>query len=151
MLLSLIYVSRSRLELPAQANEVDRIVQGSTERNAGLGVRGALIFTERHFAQILEGTGDAIDELMESIMRDPRHERVTVLERRPIDSYHFPGWNLAYWGDASYMDGHVERIMAKSDALGREHQTADLSALMQLLSRESHRRRKPVGRPSPGN
>ena len=151
MLLSLIYVSRSRLDLPAQAGEVDRIVTGSTERNAGLRVRGALIFTERHFAQILEGPDAAIAALMESITRDWRHDRVTVIEKRPVDCYHFPDWSLAYWGDASYMDGHVARIMEKCDTLSLERQTADLSVLMQLLSRESLIRQGPIGRPSPGN
>ncbi len=151
MLLSLIYVSRSRLDLPAQAGEVDRIVTGSTERNAGLRVRGALIFTERHFAQILEGPDAAIAALMESITRDWRHDRVTVIEKRPVDCYHFPDWSLAYWGNASYMDGHISRILDKSDALGRELQTADLAALMQMLSRESRGRERPLGRPSPGS
>lgn len=145
---SLIYVSRSRLILPDQAGEVDRIVAASTERNAALRVRGALIFTERHFAQILEGPGAALDELMESIGHDPRHEQVTVIDRRAIDGYRFQDWSLAYWGDAGYMDNQVARVLAKADALTRSEHTADLFTLLQTLSRESHREHRPIGRPS---
>lgn len=145
---SLIYVSRSRLVLPAQAEEVDRIVAGSIERNAALAVRGALIFTERHFAQLLEGPGDSLDALMLSIERDWRHERVTVIERRAIDGYRFPDWSLAYWGDAGYMDNQVARVLEKVEALGRSEQTGDLFILLQTMARESHRKRGPIGRPS---
>jgi hypothetical protein len=145
---SLIYVSRSLLVLPDQAGEIDRIVEGSIERNAALAVRGALIFTERHFAQLLEGPSAAIETLMDSIERDPRHERVTVIERRAIEGYRFPDWSLAYWGDAGYMDLQVARVMKKADALSRSEQTTDLFTLLHALARESHRQRGPIGRPS---
>ncbi|KQX19260.1 MULTISPECIES: BLUF domain-containing protein [unclassified Sphingomonas] len=145
---SLIYVSRSRLQLPSQAEEIDRIVSGSIERNARLEVRGALIFTERHFAQLLEGPPGSIAELMDSIRRDWRHESVTVIENKPIDGYRFPDWSLAYWGDASYMDQHVARVLDKADALNRTQQTTDLYELLQKLAQASHDQDGPVGRPS---
>ncbi len=148
MLLSLIYVSRSLLALPSQAEEVDKIVTESTERNRSLEVRGALIFTERHFAQILEGPKETIDQLMVSIRRDWRHEQVTVIERRPIDGYRFADWSLAYWGDAGYMDGKVERLLEKADALSRSGQIYNLFDLMQRLAFESREQGGPIGRPS---
>lgn len=149
MYVSLIYVSRSLLELPVQAGEIDHIVSGSIERNGRLGVRGALIFTERHFGQLLEGPAAAVDELMVSIGADRRHEQVTVIERRPIDGYRFPDWGLAYWGDATYMDLQVARLLEKADAPSRSEQTADLFSLIQRLARESHRQQAPIGKPSP--
>lgn len=148
MFRSLIYVSRSRLLLPSQAEEIDRIVSGSIERNSRLEVRGALIFTERHFAQILEGPAPAVDELMDSIGRDWRHEAVTVIEDKAIDGYRFPDWSLAYWGDAGYMDQHVARVLDKADALSRSQQTANLFELMQKLAQASQDHDGPIGRPS---
>jgi hypothetical protein len=145
---SLIYVSRSRLQLPSQAEEIDRIVSGSIRRNARLEVRGALIFTERHFGQLLEGPPGSIAELMDSIRSDWRHESVTVIENKPIDGYRFPDWSLAYWGDASYMDQHVARVLDKADALNRTQQTANLYELLQKLSQASHDQDGPIGRPS---
>lgn len=149
MLFSLIYVSRSLVELPDQVEEIDKIVTGSIERNAKLNVRGALLFTEQHFAQLLEGPEPAIEELMASINRDPRHEQVTVIERRPIDSYRFADWGLAYWGDATYMDLRVARVLEKSDAISRSEHSLGLYQLIQRLARESHRQQAPIGKPSP--
>ena len=145
---SLIYVSRSCLRLPEQAAEIDRIVCGSTERNAILAVRGALIFTERHFAQILEGPEASIVELMRSIERDRRHEQVTVIESRRIPGYRFSDWSLCYWGDASYMDDQVARVLDKVKALGEPDDGPRLLDLFQTLSRARRDQRGPIGKPS---
>lgn len=145
---SLIYVSRSRLILPVQAGEIDRIVAGSIERNARLGICGALIFTERHFAQLLEGPQASIDELMDDIMVDPRHEQVTVIERAAIDGYRFMNWSLAYWGDAGFIDQKIAHILEKADKIRRTDQTGDLFALIQRLAQERRKQDGPIGRPS---
>jgi len=150
MLQSLIYVSHSLIAPPDRAREVEAIVSGSILRNERLRVRGALVFTERYFAQILEGPGSSIDELMESIARDPRHERMMVIEYRPVDGYQFPEWNLAYWGGATYMDRQVERIMDKSEALAGKGNVANFYTLIHMLARESHKLRGPIGSPSRG-
>jgi hypothetical protein len=52
---SLLYVSRSRVAMPGGAAVVNAIVQGAVAWNGANGVTGALLFTERHFAQLLEG------------------------------------------------------------------------------------------------
>ena len=149
MFSSLIYVSRSVIPPAEHDVEMEAIVSGSIKRNAGLEVRGALIFTEQHFAQLLEGPEPAIDELMKSIERDRRHTHVTVIDRRPIDGYRFPDWALAYWGSASYMDEKIAAVLRKVDQLTRNGQTAQLYELIQLLAKESHSQQGPLGRPSP--
>jgi len=146
---SLIYVSQSLIDPPDRAREIDQIVAISQDRNAQLAVRGALIFTERHFAQILEGPEKAVDDLMVSINRDRRHQKVMVIERKPIDAYRFSDWSLAYWGAATYMDQQVARIVEKHDALEAMGQAADLYSLIHLLARESQKLRGPIGSPSP--
>ena len=145
---SLIYISRSRLAMPAQASEIDRIVAGSVARHAMLGIRGALIFTERHFAHLIEGPSASIDELMEDVMADPRHEQVTIIDRRPIGGYRFPDWTLAYWGDSGYMDEQVARVLEKVGGVRQAHRTEHLSKLIQKLAHERHKQNSPIGRPS---
>lgn len=146
---SLIYVSHSLIEPPDRIREIENIVAGSLDRNARLQVRGALIFTERLFAQILEGPEEAVGELMVSIARDPRHEKVMVIETKPIDRYRFPDWNLAYWGAATYMDRQVARIMEKQEALATQVAASDLYVLIHRLARESHKLQAPIGLRSP--
>lgn len=149
MFVSLIYVSRSLIVRSEEVRQIDAIVAGSIERNAQLGVRGALLFTERHFAQLLEGPEQAVDELMASIERDSRHERVTVIERKPIDGYRFPDWGLAYWGSASYMDLKIAGVLDKRNSAPLAHQTIQIYDLMRLLAQESRDGKGPVGRRSP--
>ncbi len=147
-MISLIYVSRSLIARGAQQVEIGSIVNGSTARNGHLAVRGALIYTERHFGQLLEGPDVAVDELMASIAHDPRHECVTVIERKPIDGYRFPAWGLAYWGTASYMDHRIASVLNKQESVAMAEKTAELYKLMRMLAQESAKQQAPIGRPS---
>ena len=53
-----------------------------------------LIFNGTHFLNILEGSPDAIDDLVERLRRDPRHSGVEVRDERPIGSRSFPDWSM---------------------------------------------------------
>jgi hypothetical protein len=105
--MELLYVSRSKLRLPQEEAEVDAIVDWSRGRNAEFDVTGALIFTETHFAQFLEGPEAGVDALMASIARDPRHTDLQIMFRRPTDERRFPTWSLAYAGPSTFVAGHV--------------------------------------------
>lgn len=148
MFMSLIYVSHSLIEPGAQKSEIENIVTGSIERNARLRIRGALLFTEKHFAQVLEGPKAAVEELMTSILCDARHDQVTVIERRPIDGYRFSDWGLAYWGNASYMDRKIASLLSKQDAANAAGRNAQLFELIRRLAQESHDQQRPIGKPS---
>jgi len=147
MVTALMYVSRSCLPKAAAAFEVDRIVEHSVARNQTLEIRGALIFTERHFAQVIEGPKQSIDALMASILRDRRHADVSILSEAAVDDYRFPNWTLAYRGGASYMDQQVAALMRPQDA-DRQDEAARLYFLIRKLAIESQDG-GPIGRPSP--
>ena len=68
---------------------------------------GALVFTERLFAQYLEGSEEALDILMESIRRDPRHRDVAIVYREAIPARRFETWELAYAGPSTFVAGNV--------------------------------------------
>ncbi|WP_419252671.1 BLUF domain-containing protein [Caulobacter sp. ErkDOM-YI] len=113
-LIDLLYVSRSRLTLAQGTDQIADIVRVSLERNAALGVTGALVWTGEAFAQILEGPDAALEVLMASIARDERHETLSVLRRGAIQHRRFAGWALAYAGGASFIAGLVEPLLAPS-------------------------------------
>ncbi len=147
MLASLLYVSRSRLAMPMQGGEVDVIVEQSVARNARLHIRGALVFTEKHFAQVLEGPAEAVAELMTSIEGDPRHELVTVAAQGDIKDYRFPNWALAYRGGASFMDQQVSALLRKPDG----HYDGEAARLYEIIRRLAVEcaDKGPIGRTSP--
>lgn len=107
MIHSLLYVSRSMLDLPRQAGEVDAVVEVARSRNHSLGVTGALVFTERNWAQNLEGSEAALEELMKSIRGDWRHTEVGVVYQETIPARRFPSWAMAYAGPSTFVAGNV--------------------------------------------
>jgi hypothetical protein len=88
------YVSRS-LATPSQ---VQRILATSRSNNSASDITGALLFSGGFFAQVLEGSPEPVAALMTAISADPRHEGVTLLLDKPVDSRRFPDWSLAYVG-----------------------------------------------------
>ena len=62
--------------------EVDRIVDVSRPRNAGLDVTGALLFTGARVVQLLEGPASGVKALQDSIFKDLWHHKVIRISNR---------------------------------------------------------------------
>ncbi len=111
MLKSLLYVSRSRLDSLESAVQVADIVGSARPRNESLGVTGALIFTEASFAQVIEGSGAALDELMGSILKDNRHDDIRIISICEIEERRFGQWWMAYSGPSFYVNRHIKPLL----------------------------------------
>jgi hypothetical protein len=57
---------------------------------------GMLLYRRGRFFQVLEGTQDAVDELMTKIRRDPRHTDVRVLLTESIEERRFTEWTMGF-------------------------------------------------------
>jgi hypothetical protein len=134
MIDSLLYVSRAALRTDTDGSGIEDILAVARPRNQSLGVTGALIFTNDNFAQLLEGPADAIDQLMISIGRDPRHKDVRTVREEKDVTRRFEGWHMAYNGSSMFVARHVRVLAASFDAPSEAH-TARLMALMISLSR----------------
>jgi hypothetical protein len=128
--IGLLYVSVSTLRLPAEAGQVDTIVGWSQHRNVELGVTGALVFTEKRFAQYLEGPASAVDRLMASIGPDPRHREIDVVLRRPLSARRFPTWAMAYAGPSTFVAGHVSTT---AHAVGEAARAKSAERLIEMM------------------
>lgn len=89
---SLTYTSLARLDL--EASDLEAIHRTAREVNALEGITGLLIFNGTHFLQIIEGAPDAIDELVERLRRDPRHNGLEIRDERKIERRSFPDWSM---------------------------------------------------------
>jgi len=89
---SLTYTSLARLDLDAA--DIEAIHRTAREVNALEGITGLLIFNGTHFLQIIEGAPDAIDELVERLRRDSRHQGVEIRDERQVDERSFPDWSM---------------------------------------------------------
>jgi hypothetical protein len=125
------YVSRSKLE-PANGDEaVQAIVRIAQARNAVLGITGALVSTGSCFAQVIEGPPPALDQLMASILNDPRHSDVRVVSTIGIEERRFGDWWMAYSGPSIYVNRHIKPLLDDgADQRDTTVRAERLSALM---------------------
>lgn len=96
----LTYFSRNRLAGLEEAlhDGIRDILSVARRNNATVGVTGALIFNSLCFAQILEGSREAVEHIFERIAQDDRHEDVTLLTFSPTEQRLFGNWSMAYVG-----------------------------------------------------
>lgn len=87
------YISRAALD---EAVDIQDIVQVSRARNGPLQVTGALLTSGEHFAQVLEGPREALELLMRSIRRDPRHSILYEWPSRPTAARWYADWSMGY-------------------------------------------------------
>jgi Sensors of blue-light using FAD len=96
MLYRLIYASLAVADTSSsrKAVQVRGIVDEAQVRNADLGVTGVLCVNDQTFVQVLEGGRDAVNQVYASIVRDERHEGVTLLAYERIDERRFAHWSM---------------------------------------------------------
>ena len=94
----IVYCSRNHISGTPQEieAEIQLILTSSRKNNASAGVTGALLFNQGLFAQVLEGSLEAVERIFERIQRDPRHSDVTVLENGTAEHRNFPEWSMAF-------------------------------------------------------
>ena len=96
MTYQIIYSSESAT--PMQQDDLEELLEQAQTHNAPRGITGALVYAEGLFLQILEGDRVELQDLMARIVRDVRHETVTVLREGEVPRAVFAGWTMAYVG-----------------------------------------------------
>ncbi len=131
------YTSRCMIPPAYQKTEVKALVHVSRIRNAAENVTGALVFTEEHFAQTIEGPVAAVRAIMESIRRDSRHSSIVMLHDGPIPRRRYSRWSLAYHGYVASLDTKIRAAAFEADRpAGRGRAIVDLLDEMQRLAPE---------------
>jgi hypothetical protein len=91
-------VYRSRCvppDAPALPPVLD-ILSVARRNNVVTGVTGVLLFDGTTFVQAIEGERGEVEDLYESIARDPRHEEIELIECRPIAARGYRPDPMAY-------------------------------------------------------
>ncbi|HEU0100197.1 MAG TPA: BLUF domain-containing protein [Allosphingosinicella sp.] len=89
---TLTYTSRARLDLGD--GDLSAIHQTARHLNALDGVTGLLLFDGSRFLQIVEGSEEAIDNLVGRLRMDPRHSAFEIRDERFVDRRSFPDWSM---------------------------------------------------------
>ena len=98
----LAYVSDARLADPEDRPDprfleysLKKILETARKNNKATEVTGALLYTGKHFAQVLEGPQRAVNHWFQLISQDLRHGNVTPLFYERITERQFDGWSMA--------------------------------------------------------
>ena len=129
-MLSLLYVSRSRLPENTAAEQLRTILDVSAQRNRRQDLTGALIYTGTHFAQILEGPEQGVAAVMASIAVDLRHEEVAVMQREAIYGRSFASWGMGLIAHDTAIAQQIRSVHAARAERGVEEAVARLIATM---------------------
>ncbi len=94
MTFSLVYVSKAAAGITRQ-DLLDLMITSRTA-NAAADITGLLLYSDRSFLQLLEGPRDAVESLYAAIVRDQRHDDVTLVRAREQRDREFPDWSMAF-------------------------------------------------------
>lgn len=120
----LFYVSSSSQEYDDAT--IQDILQVSRRNNRRLDITGCLLFSGRHFGQVLEGVDSLVLPLVERIAADPRHSNVVVLMESQRSEREYGDWSMGYLHDLGLED-RLEAFLRSPER--------DASAIADLMTR----------------
>lgn len=94
MLIRLTYASTAQDGV--DLNEFKSILLQAQTNNQRRDLTGMLAFNSKIFLQALEGSRDQVNDLYARLMRDPRHNTVTLLGYREIEERHWSKWSMGF-------------------------------------------------------
>ncbi|MCM2369916.1 BLUF domain-containing protein [Aporhodopirellula aestuarii] len=84
----ILYTSRATDQVSIRS--VYDIIRTAHNRNSEFGVTGGLLFLDGYFIQMLEGTPYAVQTRFSRIVRDPRHDQLTIRLNEKTPELMFP-------------------------------------------------------------
>lgn len=93
-MLTMFYISESHTPLHLATNEAKFIARHALPYNDMHEITGTLLFSGTHYAAILEGLSESVDQIYKRIEQDGRHTVLSVLERKSINQRSFADWSF---------------------------------------------------------
>jgi hypothetical protein len=112
---SLTYTSWARPSISDA--DIEAILRSARTNNALDGISGVLIFNGGAFMQILEGSEQAVNEMVGRLCVDNRHSNFFIRDERLIEERSFPDWSMAYLrlkDDEFIGEDRVQRALTRS-------------------------------------
>lgn len=94
-------------------SEVKRILFSSRRNNRRSDITGCLLFTGRHFVQVLEGESAALSALIEGIATDARHTDVRIVMDQSVTQRTYSSWSMGLLYKLDVAD-RVETLLASA-------------------------------------
>lgn len=98
---------------PMSDEDLREILTLSRANNQRDGVRGALIYHDMSFLQVLEGPQDAVMALWERLEEDPRHHDLFVFQQKDVEEPIFREWTMAWVRAAPILDAGFDATLLR--------------------------------------
>jgi len=92
----IVYFSENAIEPSQRDQQITELQKVAVRRNRRSHVTGALVYDDRWFAQALEGEIQFVEEILGGIMRDPRHDNVTIISKSVAPERMFKKWSMGF-------------------------------------------------------
>lgn len=73
-----------------------QILETAQRNNTARDLSGMLTFNSRIFLQVLEGHRERINDLYNTLEKDPRHEKLMILKYERISQRDWADWSMAF-------------------------------------------------------
>jgi hypothetical protein len=110
-----LYASRSTIPSEDTQRVIEDIVGVSQTKNETLQITGALVYSDLHFGQIIEGPAESIMALRSSILRDARHTNIKTIGDGRAPRRRFGQWALAFSGASMLISRVLQRAIRDAD------------------------------------
>jgi hypothetical protein len=123
-----VYWSRTIGDGYPSETDLRDILSEARVRNERDGITGALLSGDGWFAQVLEGSPEAVHSLIESINRDARHHDMVALPESAVTERTFPDWAMGF-----AMSGESEQLQQIHRLAREQHDQAAAVATLGLI------------------
>ena len=118
------------------------IVKTAKEANPKRGITGVLFFDRDRFVQVIEGEKTALNDLLELIKADPRHDDIEVIFDGEEDHQEFTEWNMDAFklhGASQFDDEEVLKNFRKIYQANFKLSSSQISRWIKMLINEPDR------------
>ncbi len=77
-------------------DNLKNLLNKSRQKNERQKISGMLLYLDPFFIQILEGEEQFVNELFNTIKQDPRHYKVSLIYKKPIEERSFADWSMGF-------------------------------------------------------
>ncbi len=90
----LIYTSVAKQKMTDDCLKV--LLDRARPKNLSLNITGMLLYLDPYFIQILEGDINNVSETFQRISKDPIHDKISLILKKPIVERSFSNWAMGF-------------------------------------------------------
>jgi hypothetical protein len=72
------------------------LLNHARQKNVRHDITGHLLYANGEFVQCFEGPSEAVEQLWQTLQKDPRHQDLKIISRGPVSERRFADWSMAF-------------------------------------------------------